>query len=75
MAQDAVRGSMFIAKGDRGELAIISPVTPHQSNQIMLKTADGAKEGFLAGHTTYTCQLRAFIAQIRGERRSPAMAN
>ena len=43
-AQDAVRGSMFVAKGDRGQLTIINPVAPHQSNQITLKTADGAKE-------------------------------
>ena len=74
MAQDAVRGAIFIAKGDRGELTIINPVAPPQGNQITLKTADGAKEESIAGHTTYACQLRAFIAQIRGEKTFPTNA-
>jgi|SRR5208283_418342 len=71
MAQDAVRGSMFTAKGDRGELATINPVAPHQGNQITLKTADGVKQETIAGDTTYTCQLRAFVARIRGEKTFP----
>jgi len=71
MAQDAVRGSMFTAKGDRGELAVINPVAPHQGNQITLSTADGVKHESIAGDTTYTCQLRAFVAQVHGEKTFP----
>jgi len=71
MAQDAVRSSMFIARGDRGELMIVNPVAPHQGNQIMFKTADGVEQESIAGDTTYTYQLRAFVAQIRGEKTFP----
>ena len=41
MAQDAVRGSMFIAKGDRGEPTIINPVAPHRNNEITLRQPMG----------------------------------
>ena len=71
MAQDAVRASMFIAKGDRGELTVINPVAPHEGNQITLKTVDGVKRETIAGDTTYSYQLRAFVAQIRGENTFP----
>ena len=71
MAQDAVRDAMFVARGDRGELTVINPVAPHQGNQITLKTADGVKQETIAGDTTYTYQLRAFIAQIRGGKTFP----
>jgi hypothetical protein len=71
MAQDVVRGSMFIAKGDRGELTIINPVAPHRNNEITLKTTDGVKQETMADDATYTCQLRAFVAQIRGGKTFP----
>ena len=71
MAQDAVRGSMFIAKGERGELTVINPVAPHQGNRITLKTTDGVRQETIAGDTTYIYQLRAFIGQIRGEHTFP----
>jgi predicted dehydrogenase len=66
MAQDAVGGAMFAATGDRGELTIINPIAPHHGNQITLKTADGVKHEHVVGDPTYTCQLRAFVAQISG---------
>lgn len=71
MAQDALRDSMFVAKGDSGELTVINPVAPHQGNQITLKTADGVKQETIAGDTTYTYQLRAFVAQILGGKTFP----
>jgi predicted dehydrogenase len=71
MAQDAVRGAMFSARGDRGELTITNPVAPHHGNQITLKTADGVKQETIAGDTTYVCQLRAFVAQLSGEEAFP----
>jgi len=71
MAPDAVRGSMFTARGDRGELTIVNPVAPHQGNQITLTTDAGVKQETIAGDTSYTCQLRAFVAQIRGDQTFP----
>jgi len=71
MAQDAVLGATFTAKGERGELTVINPLAAHYGNQIRLKTADGVKQETVAGDATYTCQLRAFVAQIRGEKTFP----
>ncbi|MGO9606670.1 MAG: Gfo/Idh/MocA family protein [Candidatus Binataceae bacterium] len=71
MAQEAVLGATFTATGDRGELTIVNPVGPHYGNQITLKTADGTKQETVAGDATYTYQLRAFVAQIRGEKTFP----
>jgi len=71
MAQDAVGGAMFSARGDRGELTIINPVAPHHGNQITLNTDGGVKRETMAGDTTYTCQLCAFVAQIRGADKFP----
>jgi predicted dehydrogenase len=71
MAQDAVPGASFIAKGEYGELTVINPVAPHRGNQITLDTTDGVKQESIAGDTTYTCQLRAFVAQIHGQKSFP----
>ena len=71
MAQEVVRGWMFIAKGDRGEVTMINPVGPHRNNEITLKTTDGVKQETMADDTTYTYQLRAFVAQIRGGKTFP----
>jgi predicted dehydrogenase len=36
-----------------------------------LETRDGITQETVAGDTTYTCQLRAFVEQIRGEMTFP----
>ena len=67
MAQDAQLGATFTARGEQGELFVVNPVGPHWGNQLTLKTADGQKQESISGDATYTYQLRAFIARIRGD--------
>ena len=67
MAGDARAGASFIASGDRGELVVLNPVAAHIGNRITLRTGDGESAESVAGDTTYACQLRAFIARLRGE--------
>ena len=67
MAQDAQLGATFFAQGEKGELLVVNPVGPHWGNQLTLKTADGQKQESISGDPTYTYQLRAFIARIRGD--------
>jgi len=68
MAQDAQLGATFTAQGETGELFVVNPVGPHWGNQLTLKTADGQKQESISGDPTYTYQLRAFIARIRGDK-------
>jgi predicted dehydrogenase len=67
MAQDTQIGASFTARGDLGELVVLNPIAPQMGNQLTLKTAEGEKTESISGDATYTCQLRAFIAQVRGE--------
>jgi len=67
MAQDAQLGATFTARGDSGELFVVNPVGPQWGNQLTLKTGDGEKQESISGDTTYTYQLRAFIARLRGD--------
>jgi predicted dehydrogenase len=64
-------GAMFTAMGDRGELTVVNPVAPHQGNRLTLQTRDGITQETVAGDTTYTCQLRAFVERIHGEMTFP----
>jgi len=74
MAPDCQLGATFVARGELGELAAINPVAPHIGNQITIETRTQKKTESIAGDTTYTCQLRAFIAQLRGEKAFPTDA-
>jgi predicted dehydrogenase len=67
MAADAVIGASFIARGDRGELRVTNPVGPHWGHLLTLKTPSGEVNEKVEGETTYTYQLRAFAAAVRGE--------
>ena len=60
----------FEAHGDRGSLAVVNPLAPHRGHQLTLKTVDGEKSETFEGESTYTHQLRAFAAAVRG---GPAM--
>jgi predicted dehydrogenase len=68
MAADAQLSATFTARGDRGELKVINPVGPHWGHQLTVTTPEGTKSETVAGDTTYTHQLRAFIAWLRGDR-------
>ncbi len=67
MAQGVQIGASFIARGEKGELTVINPIAPQMGNQLTLKTAGGTKTESVAGEASYTCQLRAFVARMRGE--------
>ncbi len=66
MEQGVQVGASFVARGEKGELAVLNPVAPQVGNQLTLKTAGGETTESVPGETSYTCQLRAFVAQMRG---------
>ncbi len=68
MAADAQLGASFGARGDRGEIKVINPVGPHWGHQLTLTTPEGTSSETVPGDTTYTHQLRAFVAAMRGDR-------
>src|SRR6516225_7319000 len=67
MAPDAPAEAGFAAKGERGELLVTNPVAPHNGHQLTLKTDKTVRQETVEGHTTYTYQLRAFVAAVQGE--------
>ena len=68
MAADAQLGASFFARGDRGELKVTNPVGPHWGHQLTLTTTQGITNETVPGETTYTHQLRALVAALRGDR-------
>jgi predicted dehydrogenase len=63
-----------IVRGEDGELSVLNPVVPHLFHRLTLRTAAGTATEKVPGDATYTCQLRAFAAQVRGEERMPTDA-
>jgi len=61
---------MFEAQGDRGSLSVVNPLAPHRGHQLTIKTAGGEKQETFPLDSTFTYQLRAFAAAVRG---GPAM--
>jgi predicted dehydrogenase len=61
-------------RGDDGELSVFNPVAPHIYHRIKLSTASGTTTEKVPGAATYTCQLRAFAAHVRGEGPMPTDA-
>jgi predicted dehydrogenase len=53
-------------RGDRGELAVLNPVVPHLFHRLTVRTPAGKRSERLRGDATYTHQLRAFVAAVRG---------
>ncbi len=54
-------------RGERGELAISNPFVPHYFHELRVKTPDGTRREHLTREPSYSFQLRAFLAAIRGE--------
>src|SRR5581483_5429171 len=67
MEQGVQIAATFVARGEKGELAVLNPVAPQVGNQLTLKTAQGERTESISGETSYTCQLRAFVEQMRGK--------
>ncbi len=68
MAADAQLGASFLARGDRGELNVTNPVGPHWGHQLTITHPAGTTNETVPGDTSYTHQLRAFVAALRGDR-------
>jgi predicted dehydrogenase len=56
--------------GEEGELHVLNPILPHLWHRLTVRTHQGKRSERLAGESTYTHQLRAFVAQSQG---GPAM--
>jgi predicted dehydrogenase len=52
-------------EGERGEVRVFNPIAPHLYNRLTIRTPDGTRRERVAGETTYTCQLRAFVDRVR----------
>ncbi|HYA36611.1 MAG TPA: Gfo/Idh/MocA family oxidoreductase [Candidatus Binataceae bacterium] len=75
MATDSTISATFSARGERGELNVVNPVGPHWGNQLTIKIGGEEKRESIKGDATYTYQLRAFAALIRGEGTFPTDAD
>jgi len=71
MKKDTALRALFIARGERGELRVTNPIAPHRGHQLTVKTGAGEKNETVAGDTTFTHQLRAFVKAVRGEAKFP----
>ena len=74
MKKDSPLAASFSARGERGELTVTNPVGPHWGHQLTLKTAHDETSETVPGDTSYTHQLRAFAAAMRGESSFPTDA-
>jgi predicted dehydrogenase len=61
-------------QGEEGELRVLNPMAPQLFHRLTLRTAAGKKTEKVPGDASYTCQLRAFAAHVRGEERMPTDA-
>ncbi|MGC1343907.1 MAG: Gfo/Idh/MocA family oxidoreductase [Candidatus Binataceae bacterium] len=61
---------IFEAHGERGSLSVVNPLAPHRGHQLTIKTPAGEKQETFPLESTFTYQLRAFAAAVRG---GPAM--
>jgi predicted dehydrogenase len=52
--------------GSRGELDVLNPVAPHLYHRVRIRSDAGSRSERVAGDATYTHQLRAFVAHVRG---------
>jgi predicted dehydrogenase len=71
MKKDAQLGASFIARGERGEMKVTNPVGPHWGNQVTVKIGAEENSESVAGETTFTYQLAAFVKAVRGEAKFP----
>jgi predicted dehydrogenase len=71
MKKDAQLGASFNVRGELGELRVTNPVGPHWGNQLTVKTGADEKSESIAGDTTFTYQLAAFVKAVHGEAKFP----
>ena len=54
--------------GEAGEMQVLNPILPQLYHRLQVRTAAGTRTERHPGDSTYTYQLRAFVAAIRGQR-------
>lgn len=59
-----VRASLRVVGGD-GELRVLNPLAPHLGHWLRVRGAQGRRSERVPGESTYTHQLRAFVAAVR----------
>jgi predicted dehydrogenase len=64
----------FRVTGDAGELSVFNPIAPQLFNRVKLRTASGTRTERVRGDASYTSQLQAFVAYVRGEASVPTDA-
>ena len=52
-------------EGERGEIRVFNPIAPHLFHRLTVRTPSGKIRERVAGESTYTCQLRAFVDHVR----------
>jgi predicted dehydrogenase len=65
LSREVLRISAHV-RGEHGVLEVLNPVIPHVWNRLRVRTAAGVRAERVAGEATYTAQLRAFVAWVRG---------
>jgi predicted dehydrogenase len=60
--------------GEDGEMRVFNPVVPQLLHRLELRTPAGKRREKVPGEATYTGQLRAFVAHVRGGERMPTDA-
>jgi predicted dehydrogenase len=53
-------------EGTKGRMSAFNPVAPHVFHRLSLKGDHGSRTERVKGDATYTHQLRAFVAHVRG---------
>ncbi len=62
-------------EGSRGSLHVFNPLAPHFYHRLTVQGQDGARRRErVPGDTTYTLQLRHFVARVRGAAPGPTEA-
>lgn len=54
--------------GTAGEMHVLNPILPQLYHRLQVRTATGTRTEHHPGDSTYTYQLRAFVAAIQGQR-------
>ncbi|MGW3413239.1 Gfo/Idh/MocA family protein [Streptomyces sp. NPDC000888] len=65
MAYDELEMSCRIV-GSRGEATALNFVLPHRDDRVVVRTGDGERTERLGTRSSYTYQLEAFAARVRG---------
>jgi predicted dehydrogenase len=66
MQKDLPLGAQLEVLGAGGRLLVTNPLAPHLGHELRLETRGGTRTDGVKGDSTYTHQLRAFVAWVSG---------